>query len=195
MNMISSEKYSYLKEAKDEEILALSQIEPDIFELIIARYESAFIRKAKSILTNDEDAQDVVQEAFVKIYVAGKRFKVVEGASFSSWGYKILIRQCLTLYAKRKKERSRTSELDEDILNNMPDLGLDDERENSLLREEMLAVISKLPLAFRRLVTAYFFEDKSHEEIAVEENITLETSRTRLHRAKAKLRMYLQNNL
>ena len=77
----------------------------------------------------------------------------------------------------------------------MPDLGLDDERENSLLREEMLAVISKLPLAFRRLVTAYFFEDKSHEEIAVEENITLETSRTRLHRAKAKLRMYLQNNL
>ena len=89
MNMISSEKYSYLKEAKDEEILALSQIEPDIFELIIARYESAFIRKAKSILTNDEDAQDVVQEAFVKIYVAGKRFKVVEGASFSSWGYKM----------------------------------------------------------------------------------------------------------
>jgi len=188
-------KHGGLCEAKDEEILALSLNEPNIFELLISRYEEAFLRKAKSILINDEDAQDVVQETFVKIYIAGKRFKAVDGASFSSWAYKILIRQCFTLYTKKKKEKQRTTYLEEDILNNMPDLADIDEKENTLLREEMLLHISKLPSLLRNLITSYFFENKSHEEIAKEEGISEQASRTRLHRAKSKLRVYIENNL
>src|SRR3989338_6258284 len=87
----------------DEEILALSVSHPSLFVLLVRAYEEPFLRKAMSIVREREEAEDIVQEAFTKIYLNAKKFKVVEGAKFSSWGSRILINPALTHYAKRKR--------------------------------------------------------------------------------------------
>src|SRR4051812_18052933 len=99
----------------DEELLALSVSHPSLFALLVRKYEQPFLRKALSIVKGQEEAEDVVQEAFTKIYINAAKFKKQEGAQFSSWGYRILINTALTHYAKKKKEWQREAQLDEEI--------------------------------------------------------------------------------
>jgi DNA-directed RNA polymerase specialized sigma24 family protein len=50
-----------------------------------------------------EEAEDIVQEAFTKIYINAAKFKKQEGAQFSSWGYRILINTALTTTPKKRR--------------------------------------------------------------------------------------------
>src|SRR3989338_1992934 len=89
----------------DEEILALSVSKPDLFSIFVNRYQEAFLRKAGQIIRNNpEIVSDIVQDTFVKIYLNADKFQIQEGASFKSWGYKILINTCFTKYKKLKDE-------------------------------------------------------------------------------------------
>src|ERR1700744_2153215 len=96
-----------LKDASDEEVLLASMRDPDAFVLLVERYEAAFLRKARSILYSQEDAEEVVQDAFTRIYVYANRYSPQEGAKFSSWAYAILTRLAFTRYQKLKKLRGR----------------------------------------------------------------------------------------
>ena len=81
----------------DVEILQESISQPTAFALIVDRYQSAFLKKAGYILRNDDEAEDAVQDTFVKIYANANKFVEREGASFSSWAYKILLNTCYIL--------------------------------------------------------------------------------------------------
>ncbi len=108
-------------EQKDEDILAASVQHPSLFALLVRKYEEAFLRKARGIVRDEAAAEDIVQEAFVKIYLNAKKFQKVEGASFSSWAYRIVINTALTQYMKQKREQGRTAQLDEEIWALLPD--------------------------------------------------------------------------
>jgi len=72
------------KDLTDEEILSRSQSRPWMYAAILDRYQEPFMRKARSILHNELDAEEVVQDAFTKIYMNADRFQPQEGAKFSS---------------------------------------------------------------------------------------------------------------
>ena len=78
------ENDSTLPDLPDEKILTLARKQPELFEVLVDRYQDAFIRKALRITGKKEDAEDVVQETFVKIFIHADKFKVQEGASFKS---------------------------------------------------------------------------------------------------------------
>ncbi len=185
MNMLDE---STLNNLKDEELLLLSQSEPDVFALLIDRYEMQFLRKAVSVLRNSDDAIDAVQDAFVKIYVAAKRFKRQEGASFSSWAYKILINHCFTLYQKNKKRRANTMLISEEMESVLRDHKGEEEIEKHYVMEEFLVRLSKLPIKFRNVLERHFLFGISHKEIAKKEGISEGAVRVRIHRAKTMLR-------
>ena len=105
LNLGGKEEKVDHQDLSDEEILNISISKPDIFSVLITRYEEAFLRKARSILHGKEDAEDIVQETFTKIYLNAPKFKKQEGASFKSWGYKILINTSFTYYQRLKKKR------------------------------------------------------------------------------------------
>src|SRR3989344_9344870 len=94
--MAFSRLHDELAGASDEEVLRASQKNPDAFAILVSRYEEAFLRKARSILYAREDAEEVVQDAFTRIYVYADRYVPQEGASFSSWAYAILTRLAFT---------------------------------------------------------------------------------------------------
>jgi len=94
-----------IKNLPDEEVLAISLVSPSAFEILVDRYQSAFLRKAGGIVKKEEDAQDTVQETFVKIYLNAKKFKKEKaGDSFKNWAYKILVNCAISRYGKLKKE-------------------------------------------------------------------------------------------
>ena len=111
-----------IEEKSDEEVLELSIEQPNLFAVLIDRYQEAFLRKAGSVIRNKEDAEDIVQETFTKIYLYAAKFQVQEGASFKSWGYKILMNTSFTHYKKRKRHLGATADLDPEFYEAFPDL-------------------------------------------------------------------------
>ena len=167
----------------DEEILALSVAHPSLFALLVRKYEEPFLRKAIGIVREREEAEDVVQEAFTKVYLNAKKFKVVEGARFSSWGYRILINTALTHYQKRKRRGNAEFGLDEEIWALIPDKSLR-QFEKKELMDEVASVLSRMPAPMARALSLFFIDGKTQEEIASAEGLSVGAVKTRVHRAK-----------
>ena len=174
-------------EQTDEELLAASLKHPSLFALLVRKYEEPFMRKAMSIVRGKEEAQDIVQETFTKIYLAGPKFKKQEGASFSSWGYRILINTALTHYARVKRRGGRVVELDEEIWALIPDKNLR-QFEKKELTDEVVSVLSRMSPVFAKALSAFFIEGKTQEEIAKSEGVSVGAIKTRVHRAKQEFR-------
>lgn len=166
----------------DEEVLARSQKEPWIFSVLLERYQDAFLRKARSILHNELDAEEVVQDAFTKIYVHAAKFEVREGAKFSSWAYRILMNTAFTRYQKKVKEGKREVHLDPEF-----EQYIGERSEHSGFREKRDAierVLERMPGHFVYVLRLHYLEHWSHADIAEETGETVGTIKARIHRAK-----------
>ncbi len=144
-----------------------------MFGLLVDRYQHAFLRKACYILHSNDLAEDAVQDTFLKIYKNGPKFEEKEGASFSSWAYRILTNTCYTYLAKKQVQ-----------LGDVDEFGSTD---NSIGNEEFSLVhstLARLPTKFSRLLSLYFLEDRSYQEIAEIEQVSLSAVKSGLHRAK-----------
>lgn len=179
----------YLGEAQeagsmsDEELLAASTTHPSLFAKLVEKYEAPFLRKALSIVHDENEAEDIVQEAFTKIYLNARKFKPVEGASFSSWGYRILINTSLTHYAKRKREFGVRADLEPEIMELLPDKDLR-QFEKRELTDEVASILSRMPEPLARALSSFLIEGRSQEEIASAEGVSVGAIKTRVHRAK-----------
>ena len=171
------------REKTDEEILFLSIKHPDLFEEILNRYQAAFLRKAFSVLRNQEDAEDVVQEAFSKIYLYAYRFKVQEGASFKSWGYKILLNTSFTKYQKVKRERGSRANLDPEFYEMLADKK-SRQFEKQEVSDYVISVLSRIPEHLSRSLSLHVIDGLPQEEVAKIEGISVGAVKTRVHRAK-----------
>ncbi len=171
----------------DEEILSASVGTPSLFALLVRKYEEAFLRKAQSIVREREAAEDIVQEAFTKIYLNAAKFKKQEGAQFSSWGYRILINTALTHYARRKRRGGAEVGLDEEIWALIPDRNLK-QFEKREVQDLVASVLSRMPQPMARALSAFFIEGQTQEEIAKAEGLSVGAVKTRVHRAKAEFK-------
>lgn len=183
MELLSGEP----EERSDEEILALSVAHPGLFAILVRKYEEAFLRKAQGIIKDPHEAEDIVQEAFTKIYINAAKFKVVEGAQFSSWAYRIVVNTALTHYAKKKKSWEREAQLDEEIWALIPDRNLKQFEKKELV-DLVASVLTRMPAPMARALSSFFIDGKTQEEIAAEENLSVGAVKTRVHRAKAEFK-------
>ena len=170
----------------DEELLARSQAEPWVFAALLERYQDAFMRKAMSIIHNELDAEEIVQDAFTKIYINAHKFEIREGAKFSSWGYRILMNTAFTVYQKRVKEGQRFVNIDpefEQLIGERSGHSGFEERRDAVDR-----VLERLPGHFAKVLRLHYLERWSHKDIADETGETVGTIKARIHRAKAAFR-------
>jgi RNA polymerase sigma-70 factor (ECF subfamily) len=154
-----------------------------MFSILVDRYQEAFMRKGVHMLRSRDLAEDVVQETFIKIYKNAHKFSNRKNASFRSWAYKILTNTCLSLLSRNTLESSRTKNMSLDELDTVSDASDYDyhiKEQVSLVR----SVLARLPVKLSRLLHLYFFEEKSYEEIAIQEHVSLSYVRSGLHRAK-----------
>lgn len=172
-----------LSKLSDAEVLARSRREPELFAILVQRYEAALLRRAKKILWSPEDAEEVVQDAFTKMYLYADRYSPQDGASFSSWAYTILNRVAYTKYTARRKESGKRAELTPEHYEALGDESADF-IEGLTIKNEVLAALSKLPETAARILRLQFIEEKTQEEISRAENLSVPAVKTRVHRAK-----------
>ena len=172
-----------LGELPDAEVLARSKREPELFAVLVRRYEAALLRRARTILRSPEDAEEVVQDAFTKMYLYADKYQPQEGATFSSWMYTILNRVAYTKYAVQKKMWGKTVELEPEHYESLPDAHAEF-LEDLSIRDEVIAALAKLPGTAAKILRLQFIEGKTQEEIAVSEGLSIPAVKTRVHRAK-----------
>ena len=175
---------SKLKNLKDEELLAVSLNLPSAFGVIVDRYQAAFLRKAENVVRRKEDAEDVVQDTFTKIYFNAKKFKKVEGASFKNWAYKILINTANNHYRKLKKNLERFEYIGDSLSNSLIDDSVLSPEKQIDIKSAVLKVLNYLPEHLGAVLKKYYIDDKSQKIIANEERVSLSTIKMRLFRAR-----------
>lgn len=176
-------KRSIIEEMKDEEILRASLKEPALFEVLVEKYQDPLMRAAWRVVKNKEEAEDIVQEAFVKVYKNADRFVKMDGIEFKSWAYKVTINTAITHY--RKLKRGEILVEDPAIFNKAPE----ESREVRIslatdAKATVETVLAKMPDHLQAVLRRYYLEDKSYQTIAKEEQISIPTLKMRLFRAK-----------
>jgi len=167
----------------DAEALARSRREPELFAILVRRYEAALLRRARTILKSPEDAEEAVQDAFTKMYLYADKYHAQEGASFSSWAYTILNRVAYTKYKAKSIERGKRAELLPEHYESLPDAKAEF-LEDLSVRSEVIGALAKLPETAAKILRLQFIEGKTQEEIAESERLSIPAVKTRVHRAK-----------
>lgn len=172
------------------------------FEVIMRRNNRALYRAARSILQNDAEAEEAVQEGYLKAYQALSRFH--GEAKITTWLTRIVINEALEKMRKHKQETGKVS------LENVVDLEMHidntndgrtgpDGPESAAMRAQTRRLlerkIDQLPAAFRTVFILRALEEMSVEETALCAGVTEATVRTRFFRAKSLLRESLASEI
>ena len=157
-------------------------------DLVTATYAGAFTL-ATRLMGNEEDASDVVQDAYLRAFRAIGRFR--GDARFTTWLYRIVANCAATALGKRG--RHRHDELDEGVvvIDDHPERDPERRAGDSYDRMRVQAALAGLPEKLRLVVVLRDVYDLPHEAIAAELGITETAAKVRLHRARKKLRARL----
>ena len=180
--MLLADEETPIIEIADEILLERSLAHPSLFAILVSRYQDAFLRKAEGIIHSREEAEDIVQETFTKIYFNARRFQPVEGASFKSWGYKILMNTTFTHYQKLKKKGTVHIDLDPEFYEALPDPA--DRSHEETMRDYVASFLSRMPAQLARPLSLHFIDEYSQKEIAEMEGTTVSAIKTKIYRAK-----------
>jgi len=135
---------------------------------------------------NEEDAQDVVQEAYLRAYKGLKRFR--GDAAFSTWMYRITANCAATHLARRAHHRHDPLTDDDAVVDERPHANPDARLGAAAERELLHAALQSLAPEMRAVVVLRDVYDLPHEAIAAELGISEGAAKVRLHRARKKLR-------
>jgi RNA polymerase sigma factor (sigma-70 family) len=148
------------------------------------QYSRAMFNLAHRILNNREDAEDILQEAFVECFRNLDTFRFE--STFGAWLKKIIINKCLNHIKKRK--------IDLTLCETLPATSAEDEEEIIYDTGRIFKGIELLPDGYRIILTLYLLEGYDHSEISQILGISESTSKSQYSRAKEKLRSILSKN-
>ncbi|HVN77611.1 MAG TPA: sigma-70 family RNA polymerase sigma factor [Terriglobia bacterium] len=173
----------------------------EAFESLVSLYEKRIYNIARRLLESEADAEDVLQEAFLKAFEGLGKFR--GEASFYTWLVKIAVNACLQRLHQRKKWAT-VSLNDTDERNNDDDYRprevviWEDNPEKIYsrkeLREILNAAISSLPTIYRMVFLLKDMENLSADQVAGILGISLPATKSRLIRARLELRERLGNH-
>jgi len=172
-------------EKTDEELVALTLKNQDFFSCIVERYEAKLTRYIRRIsAATQEDAEDLLQEIFVKVY--RNLYGFDPSLKFSSWIYRIVHNQVISQWRKTKsRPQVLKFEADEDFLKFIAaDEDLAGNIERKFTGEEVQDVISRLDGKYKEVLVLKFLEEKDYKEISDILRKPLGTVATLINRAK-----------
>lgn len=188
------------KKVTDEELVRLAKAgDTRAFGELMERYQNKIYRLARRMTETDEDAEDVLQEAFIKAFKSLGGFK--GKSKFSTWLYRITVNLALMKLRRRKldsvpldqpvatDEGSVQREIEDETLDPLEQL-----IENESL-ETLDMAIGDLPPAYRAVFVLRHIEELSTEETARILKITVPAVKSRLHRTRMALKEKLLGRL
>ena len=174
------------------------------FRYIIDKYKEKVLNIIYSFCGNTSDNEDIAQMVFIKVFRALDKFKFE--SAFSTWLYRIVINEAITISKQRKAKYNfvplQTNNSDDEDSNNIIDFieAKQDNIEMQMLQNDTKNIVhkalAKLKDNYRKVITLRDIEDFSYEEIASILSISVSQVKICLFRARNKMRsLLLQENL
>ena len=154
-------------------------------ELVRITYADAYTL-AYRLTGDEEDARDVVQDAYLRAFKGLKRFR--GDAQFSTWLYRIVANCAATDLAKRSKARHEDLSDEGPFADERAEIDPESMAEAELLRDRVSDALHDLAPGLRAVIVLRDVYDLPHEAIAAELGISEAAAKVRLHRARKKLR-------
>lgn len=182
---------------EDAELVRLAQGgDAEAFAKLVARHENSIFRLARNITQNAEDAEDVLQDTFLKAYEHLGEFR--GDSKFYTWLVRIAVNQALMKLRRRKSDRlvslDETFDTGEETLVREIAVWAEDPEElysQEELRRILASAIESLPPIFRTVFALRDIEELSTEETAQILNLSVPAVKSRLLRARLRLREHL----
>lgn len=161
--------------------------EVDAFSVLVDRYYDHYVRFAVHLVGNREDAEEVVQDAFLRAYRALDRYE--ERERFGAWLLRILVNRARTVSAIGRRRELMFPDRREDTL---PEASEAHPSERAALREEVARALSQLRPEQREAFLLHYVEGLSYDEMAVVSGSGVSALKMRVKRACDRLREILQ---
>ncbi|WP_190811514.1 RNA polymerase sigma factor [Flagellimonas sp. S3867] len=179
--------------ANQPDIAAIVSGDSQEFSKLVDDYKDLVFTIALRMLKNKEEAEEVAQDSFIKIFRSLKSFQ--GGSKLSTWIYRIAYNTCLDRIKKYKKDQ-QTKQIEEvgsyhiAEMDNALDLMM--QKEKSAMIQEC---IQKLPAIDAAILTLFYFEEQSLIELASALKLSVSTAKVKLFRARKKLAVILKEQL
>lgn len=204
MNILKTAAPAPSDASPDAELVSLTLAgNEQAFAQIMRRYNRLLFRTARSILKNDDDAQDALQDAYLHAWHALATFRT--DARLSTWLVRIVINEALGRLRRQGSQPARVVPLHAAINDDgeTPEMQMpanpDDQPESALMRaqvrQQIEARIDTLPDAFRTVFMLRGVQELSVEEVAVVLGLPEATVRSRFFRARSLLREGLSRDI
>jgi RNA polymerase sigma-70 factor (ECF subfamily) len=174
----------------DEQLIARFQLgDVQAYDILVRRYKDQLLNFVYRFVGNRTDAEDIVQETFLRVYRNKHMYKEI--AKFSTWVYTIAGNLAKTELRRRKRHRifSVSNFVNEERDFDIPDRDHSPERKvDSSIQEKIIQkAIEKLPIKFKEVIILRDIQEFAYEEISQILNIPLGTVKSRVNRGRLKL--------
>ncbi|MDD5686902.1 MAG: sigma-70 family RNA polymerase sigma factor [Elusimicrobia bacterium] len=168
------------------------------FEQMVGKYKNRVFNTIYSVMGDSQEADDIAQEVFVKVYFSINSFK--GKSSFATWLYRITVNECIDALKKRKnKTVSIESSFSKDDKGAIKDIlqGNEDSIEKQMISKETQKIITNLifslPEKYSLIVILKDIENLSYKEISQAMNISMDKVKVYLFRARQSLKQKLES--
>lgn len=155
------------------------------FSVLVEKYQKLVYTLALKLLKKPEDAEEIAQDTFIKAY---QKLDSYEGKSkFSTWLYSITYNACISELRKRRIE---FKSLDDTRISDQDELKMHDyyrEVKKEDQEKYLNLALEKLPEDDQVLVTLYYYENQSMDEISTITGLTVSNIKVKIHRARKKM--------
>jgi len=169
-----------------ELVTAAQMGEREAFDELVRRTYVEMYTLAVRLTANEEDASDVVQEAYLRAWKGIRRFR--GDAQFSTWMYRITANAASTMTQRRRRQQATHIDDVAEPVEMRLELQPEGAAESAAALEELSIAVSELPPKLRAIVVLKDVYGLSHEDIAEELGISVAAAKVRLHRGRKKLR-------
>ncbi len=181
-----------MKGVSDQEVIeSVKKGNHSDYAILIDRYKNKAISMLNRMLKNNMEAEEVLQDCFLKAFNGLNSFK--GEAKFSTWFYKIVYNSALSRISvkKRKTEMEMSSVDDHFNISAEDNINFFEQRDLSILLKEL---IGKLPANYASVISMFYLENFSCEEISEVMNTSVNNVKVMLHRSRSALKDILIKN-
>lgn len=182
-----------LHELADEELVGLYiKGNNNAFDALLKRYESKVFSYLLYSVKNQELAEDLFQDVFVKMIVRLKNGQYAENGKFSSWMMRIVHNHLIDYYRTSVADKTLSNDATEADLYSKADIALNENREQEMINQQTLkevrGLIALLPESQREVLLMRVYDELSFKEIAQKTNCSINTALGRMRYAILNLR-------
>lgn len=180
-----------MTEIQDDRILDLIQSKSDWeegFRLLTAKYQERLYWQIRRIVLNHEDANDVIQNTFIKVYRNISKFEAK--SKLYTWLYRIATNEAITFL--RKKKRKQTVDIEGDASEITRQLTADEYFDGDEIQIQLQAALSTLPEKQRAVFNLRYFDELSYREISELLDTSVGALKASYHHAVKKIEGFIK---